>query len=346
MASSPKGDGPEYQTEAERWRVKAAPWVKDMAPEDRDLILEFIDALDPGDYGTQPGEIGTKSYSTIAAYSQNLRLLAKAAPAPLAELGPAELNAVFSDMDVAKNTLSQRQATARMFYKYHEKLGVDPELITIERPERSAVEPRDLFTREEVDAMHDAVSELRDRAMMDLMLYTGQRVRALLTLKVGDIDVENSRFYLDTSEAGLKGAEGMRPMLVAQGACADWMDNHPASDDPDAYFGAVAEERAAAREEGRDPAAEFPVSESELSVGGRFDAALDRHTGPGKRAGRGDEHFAVHGARVGPEGEPTLAARWREGALELGDLALSDDQLRHALAPVDENEKWWEPEFE
>jgi hypothetical protein len=114
----------------------------------------------------------------------------------------------------------------------------------------------------------------------------------------------------------------------------------------DAYFSAVAEERAAAREEGRDPVAEFPVPASELSVGGRFDAALDRHTGPGKRAGRGDEHFAVHGARVGPEGEPDLAARWRESALELGDLNLSDAQLRHALAPVDENEKWYEPDFE
>lgn len=236
MASTPNGDGPKYQAEAERWRVKAAPWVNGMAKEDADSILEFMAAISPDDYNQDPGEIGTKSHSTISAYTQNLRLIAKAADKPLTELTAGELNDIFSEMDLKQNTISQRQATARVFYKYHDDLGVDPEVITIERPDRSPVEPRDLFTREEVDAMHEAIDNPRDRAMMDLMLYTGQRVRALLTLKVGDVDLENSRFYLDTSEAGLKGAEGMRPMLVALNACKEWMDYHPAADDPEAYF--------------------------------------------------------------------------------------------------------------
>lgn len=236
MASAQKGDSPEWKAEHERWRVKAAPWVKGMEREDADRILDFLAAINPDDYTTQPGDIGTKSYSTIAAYGQNLRLLAKAAPAPLVDLTARQLNDVFSDMEVSKNTVGQRQAAARVFYRYHNDLGVDPELITIERPERSPVEPRDLFTRDEVDAMHAAIDNERDRAMIDLMLYTGQRIRAIQTLKVGDIDLENGRFYLNTEEAGLKGAKGMRPMTLARDSCASWMDNHPAADDPDAYF--------------------------------------------------------------------------------------------------------------
>lgn len=237
MASAPKGDGPEYQAAAERWRVKSAPWVKGLAPGDRDLILEFLSAIDPDDYTIQPGEdIGTKSHSTVAAYSQNLRLIAKAADKPLGDLTAGELNQVFSDMDISKNTLSQRQATARVFYRYHDQLDVDPEVISIERAEQSPVQPRDLFTREDVDAIHDAIDNPRDRAAIDLMLYTGQRVRAILTLKVKDIDLDNGRFYLNTEQAGLKGAKGMRPLIVAEGACIEWMDYHEASDDPEAYF--------------------------------------------------------------------------------------------------------------
>lgn len=236
MASAIEGDGPEAQYRTERWRIKAAPWLNSMGPEDRDLILEFLDAIDPDNYGVQPGEIGTKSQSTLTSYGQNLRLLAKAAEAPLAELTVSELNRIFSDMDVSQNTVSQRQSAARVFYRYHDQLGVDEDLITIDRPSRTPVQPRDLFTREEIDKMHDVMSNDRDRAMIDLMLYTGQRVRAIQTLRVKDIDLENQRFYLNTEDAGLKGAEGMRPMLIAGSACADWMADHPASDDPDAYF--------------------------------------------------------------------------------------------------------------
>lgn len=237
MAAEQKGDGPELKAEQERERIARAVESGDMAERDGDLLLEFLDAIDPDDYNTQPQPLdGTKSYSTIYAYGQNMRLLAKAADTPLAELTAAGLNDVFSGMDVKQNTVSQRQAAARMFYRYHAGLGVDPELITIDRPERSPVQPRDLYVRDEIDAIHEAIEHSRDRAMIDLMLYTGQRIRAIQTLKVGDIHLDDSRFYLNTEAAGLKGAKGMRPLLVAQGACQTWMDNHPASDDPEAYF--------------------------------------------------------------------------------------------------------------
>lgn len=237
MATEPEGNGPEFNAWQERQRIQAAAEAGDLDERDTVLLLEFLDSIDPNEYNTPAKEnIGTKSHSTIYAYGQNLRLLAKAADAPLRELGPADLNTAFSDMDVSQNTVSQRQSAARVFYRYHDQLGVDPELVTIDRPSRSPVQPRDLFTREEIDAMHDVMDNSRDRAMIDLMLYTGQRIRAIQTLRVGDIQLDEGRFYLNTDAAGLKGATGMRPLLIAQDAVGRWMDDHPASDDPDAYF--------------------------------------------------------------------------------------------------------------
>jgi integrase len=138
--------------------------------------------------------------------------------------------------DLSANTVQQRQTSARVFYHYHSDLGVDPNAIHIVKIEPSAVDPRDLFTRDDIDAIHEVIDNPRDRAIVDMCLYTGQRIRALQSLKVTDVDIEEGRFYLNPEAFGLKGAKGMRSLLIAKGAAAEWMDYHPAPDDPDAYF--------------------------------------------------------------------------------------------------------------
>jgi integrase len=175
-----------------------------IAEEDADLLLEFLDACDENVFGTQAPEVGTKAYSTLAAYAQNPRLTAAAAETPLAALTAGELNQVYSDMGkrLTGNTVQQRQSSARVFYRYHSELGVDPDAIHIVKSEPSAVDPRDLFTRDEIDAMHAVIDNPRDRAIVDMCLYTGQRIRALQTLKVTDVDVEEGRFYLNPRRSG------------------------------------------------------------------------------------------------------------------------------------------------
>ena len=108
------------------------------------------------------------------------------------------------------------------------------------------------------------------------------------------------------------------------------------------YFERVAEERAAAREAGREPAYDFPVGD--LEPGGEFDVIFDQHTYDGKRMERDGRHFTVHGARVGPTGEPELSRRWRRRSLALDDRSYSDAERSHALAPVDPDDRWAEPE--
>jgi hypothetical protein len=110
----------------------------------------------------------------------------------------------------------------------------------------------------------------------------------------------------------------------------------------DAYFSAVAEERAAARERGEEPDHDFPAGD--LEAGGRFDVALDGHTGEGAKRSRGTRFFKTRGARVGPEGESETSARWQRLAMSLDDdVAYSAAELDHAVAPVDPDDPWTEP---
>jgi hypothetical protein len=109
----------------------------------------------------------------------------------------------------------------------------------------------------------------------------------------------------------------------------------------DAYFSAVADQCAAARERGEDPAHDFPVGD--LEPGGTFDAIFDGHTGEGSRLGRGTRFFKTHGARVGPEGEDDQSARWQRLAMLLDeDRDYDPDELDRAVEPVDPDDPWGE----
>ena len=107
----------------------------------------------------------------------------------------------------------------------------------------------------------------------------------------------------------------------------------------DAYFSAVAERRAAARERGEEPAHDFPVGD--LEPGGEFDAIFDGHTGEGSRLGRGTRFFKTHGARVGPRGEDDQSARWQRLAMLLDDdRDYTAEELDRAVEPVDPDDPW------
>jgi len=110
----------------------------------------------------------------------------------------------------------------------------------------------------------------------------------------------------------------------------------------DEYFGTVADQRAEAFERGEEPSHDFPVGD--LEPGGRFDAVFDGHTGEGSRRGRGTEFFKTHGARVGPEGEPDLSARWQRLAMVLSSTEFDEADIERALTPTDAENPWADTE--
>jgi integrase len=147
------------------------------------------------------------------------------------------------DSGLSKNTLIQLQSALRKFYRYHDDLEVDDQEIVIFRRPTTSVDDRDMFSREEIEAMRDEIDNPRDRCLFELFVNTGQRVRAIQTLRIKDVDVENGVFYLNTDENGLKGADKngqKRPLLGAKRAVHDWLQFHPTGDPDDFLITALA----------------------------------------------------------------------------------------------------------
>jgi hypothetical protein len=69
-----------------------------------------------------------------------------------------------------------------------------------------------------------------------MLLYTGQRISAILNLRIKDINVEEGTFYLNEERGDLKGASGKRPLLYAEKAAREWLRSHPCKNDPEAFF--------------------------------------------------------------------------------------------------------------
>lgn len=223
-----------------------------VSADDREAIREFLKAKDPEDMSVSDPEGDAKQPSTLAAYSQALRLVSTRSDRPLVEATVQDLNQLMTDCregdvpgvkdsGLSKNTLSQHQSALRKFYRYHADLGVNPEEIVLLRPERKSVDERDMFTREEIEAMRDVITNPRDRCIFELLVNTGQRVRVIQTLRVKDVKPNEGGsgvFYLNDEIDGLKGADKngkKRPLLGAKRAVYDWLQYHPTGN-PDDYL--------------------------------------------------------------------------------------------------------------
>lgn len=233
-----RADDPDHKYQVERQRVKDS----DLSPTDTEAILRFLAAFDENDlsesYTNGDGETETLSYNSLENYGRAMRLIAKESDRELLDHDLASLKDVFTTFldNLSKQTVRQRQAAAIKFYRFHET-GVDPEEIPLTQTDNdSAVDERDMFTREEIHRMREACDNLRDRCLLELLVYTGQRIRAIQTLRLKDIDLEENIYYLNTDELGLKGAEKTgkkRPLLGAEAAVSDWIDCHPTGDSAD-----------------------------------------------------------------------------------------------------------------
>ena len=107
--------------------------------------------------------------------------------------------------------------------------------IKIGQPSRGKITEQDCFNSDETARMF-AVADTRDSAIIALWLATGQRASAMCSLKIGDCNFskQRGRFRLNPKAIGLKGAEGLRPMLWASPYVKQWINHHPNSDNPEA----------------------------------------------------------------------------------------------------------------
>lgn len=241
-------DDPEHRVKGALDRLERA----DIDDRDRDKIKEFLDAIHPDkntvNYTDENGQRETKSYGTVASYCQSLKRIGELSNKPIVEFETvAEVNQLFDefqtgehpnvkDSGYGESTMGQWQSAITKFYHYHSEFGIDPAKIVINAPPDSKVDDRDMYSRDEIEAMREAVMNTRDRCILELLLNTGQRIRAIQTLRIKDVDTEKGIYYLNTEDRGLKGADKngtKRPLLGAKRAVYDWLKNHPTGEPED-----------------------------------------------------------------------------------------------------------------
>ncbi|MFO7926962.1 tyrosine-type recombinase/integrase, partial [Natronomonas sp.] len=217
----------------------------DIPEADETHIREFLDAIDPEinttNFTNDSGKRETKSYGTLAAYTQALKRVSELAERPLTEFKSAEeINKLFEgfrrgthpnvkDDGYGKSTLGQWESAVTKFFEYHSHFGIDQTEIVIDANPETKVDDRDMYTREEIEALRNAVTNDRDRCMLELFLNTGQRIRAIQTLRLKDVDTDEGVYYLNTEDDGLKGADKngrKRPLLGAKRPVYDWAKKH------------------------------------------------------------------------------------------------------------------------
>jgi integrase len=211
----------------------------DIPEADREAIRATV--TDLNDYN-QPRNRPSKT--TKSGYCKNLRLLSKHADAPLAEKDPAGLNAAMSalsdDKGWSDSTVAQYQSALKALGAY---LGYDREDIDIDSTPRSGgdVDPRTVIAPDQFHAIRENAANMRDRAIIDLLGYTGQRVRVIQTLRIRDVDTDENIWFMPDAD-GLKGAEKVgkkRPLLGARNSVDEWLQMHPTGDPNDTLITAM-----------------------------------------------------------------------------------------------------------
>jgi len=230
--------------ESYREKIKGLADDGVMTTEERDTILEFLDAKDP-ESSLVPHD-DTKADGTISRYAYSMKRIVELSDFELSDTTEMEINRLMEDIrqgridgvkegGLSKGSVRNHQTALRKYYEYHDDLGIDKDDIIVFKNDHSPVDERDVFDKEDIQALREAATHPRDAALVDLLLYTGQRISAILNLRLKDMKPEDGIFYLNTENGDMKGADGKRPLLLAEKSVREWKRKHPC-DDPEAHF--------------------------------------------------------------------------------------------------------------
>lgn len=234
---------PRQNLEAELERLEEDIEKSRISTEDGKAIRQLCYAYDEDHFEVAPPsdeKQKKREPTTIMNWCVVLRKTAK--KIELTSATANEVNKYFSDRlndELKRNTVRNYQSSARRFYRYHSELNIDPEKIILLSTDGTSIDPTDMLTREEIQCIRNSTEHPRNLAVIDLLLYTGQRNMAIRSLRIQDVDVDKGVFYLNPNVDGLKGARNNgreRPLLLAEASVRDWLRYHPCPEDGDAYL--------------------------------------------------------------------------------------------------------------
>lgn len=216
-------------------------------------IQEVLDALDPNMRGKvfrAAGEIHTLRYNTLKLYAQRLRQVNDATDVDLKEMDTASVNAIMDGFargedgewfsvpyspGYSQSAMSQFQSALKAFYRYYDDHEVEPEKINIDGSGYNGVDEREIPSDEEIERIISEAESPRNRCIIALLKWTGQRIRIIQTLRVKDVDPGEGVFWIPEVE-GRKGQDGKLPLLGAAQYVEEWLQEHPTGNPSDPLF--------------------------------------------------------------------------------------------------------------
>lgn len=151
----------------------------------------------------------------------------------------AEVDPYFPDDGLRYGSLRNLRQSMKHFLTD----GLDREWagdITVGKPKRTHVTEGDVFTREETQAIFDACTDTQEQALVALLLATGQRIGAVHSLRLGDVEFRGvgettlGFVTIRPEVIGTKGMAGERPLTWATPYVKNWVGAHPRQGDDDA----------------------------------------------------------------------------------------------------------------
>lgn len=245
MAESNREVDTDYNTTLEAFKNQEYDFVD---PDDHQRIVEMAHAYNADNVLVEcPDDQSTKSKTSMTSYLRHLKRYAREIEltgADSQQYRKVIQGMLNGDIDgvkesgLSENTVNVQIAAIRAFVRVHDDSTTESDELPDLEGEDTSVDPSDMFTREEIQAIRKASDNLRDKALIDFLLYTGQRSTATRTLRIKDLDLDKGRFRLNPDAKGLKGAKHngkWRDLLLAESTIHDWLDTgHPEPDNPDA----------------------------------------------------------------------------------------------------------------
>jgi len=243
----------------------------------REALSEFADALDPEFNHAQvpkPGQNGTVTHNSgtnstgknylcalRCAHQRGLDILDADAETVnrfmrdlVTDPESRRYDLVDYDGSMTKPSAKTYQSALRAVYRYCTEPGVsdDRPEVAVEWPADEVImfsersDPKhdadDMPEQADLDAMREAClsgqNTRRDRAFLEIAAGTGQRVYALVTLRVGDIRLDadvphvmlNPEIDGDGDKGAIENTGRRKPVVTDTGPVRKWIENHPFSD--------------------------------------------------------------------------------------------------------------------
>jgi integrase len=139
-------------------------------------------------------------------------------------------------LDLAQASKYEVKKTLKKFYKWLNGGESYPECVQwlkIGEKRCNNKLPEDLLNEDEVKSLINAARSPRDRALIMILWESGCRAGEILTLQVKHVSFEEHLTRITVN--GKTGARRV-PLVDSTPYLAEWLENHPLKDDPEAYL--------------------------------------------------------------------------------------------------------------